>query len=57
MTWNNGDAFTADDVARNFARWTDGNVEGNAMASRFRGWSTKRPRRLREGAVVKVVTT
>jgi ABC-type transport system substrate-binding protein len=37
VTWNNGEPFTADDVIRNFARWTDGNVEGNAMASRFPG--------------------
>lgn len=37
VTWNNGDAFTADDVVRSFARWADGSVEGNAMASRFPG--------------------
>lgn len=37
VTWNNGDAFTADDVVRMFGRWTDGSVEGNAMASRFAG--------------------
>lgn len=39
VKWNNGDAFTADDVVRNFGRWTDGSVEGNAMASRFPGLS------------------
>ena len=39
VTWNNGDAFTADDVVRMFGRWTDGGVEGNAMASRFPGLS------------------
>ncbi|GLS87871.1 diguanylate cyclase [Cypionkella aquatica] len=37
VTWNNGDAFTADDVVRMFTRWTDGSVDGNAMASRFAG--------------------
>ncbi len=37
VTWNNGDAFTADDVVRMFGRWADGSVEGNAMASRFPG--------------------
>lgn len=37
VTWNNGDAFTADDVVRMFTRWCDGSVEGNAMASRFAG--------------------
>ena len=39
VMWNNGDAFTADDVVRNFGRWADGSVEGNAMASRFPGLS------------------
>lgn len=34
-TWNNGDPFTATDVARNFERWCDSTVEGNSMASRF----------------------
>jgi len=37
VTWNNGDAFTADDVIFNFTRWADGSVDGNAMASRFPG--------------------
>jgi peptide/nickel transport system substrate-binding protein len=54
VTWNNGDPFTADDVVRNFARWTDGNVEGNAMASRFPGLVDEATKTLREGAVVKV---
>lgn len=54
VTWNNGDAFTADDVVRNFARWTDGNVEGNAMASRFPGLQNPDTKTLRDGAVVKV---
>ena len=54
VTWNNGDAFTADDVVNNFTRWTDGNVEGNAMASRFPGLVDPATKTLREGAVVKV---
>jgi peptide/nickel transport system substrate-binding protein len=54
ITWNNGEAFTADDVVRNFTRWTDGNVEGNAMASRFPGLVDEATKTLREGAVVKV---
>jgi peptide/nickel transport system substrate-binding protein len=54
VTWNNGDAFTADDVVRNFTRWADGNVEGNAMASRFPGLTDEATKTLRDGAVVKV---
>jgi peptide/nickel transport system substrate-binding protein len=54
VTWNNGEPFTADDVVRNFARWADGNVEGNAMASRFPGLVDEATKTLRDGAVVKV---
>ncbi len=54
VTWNNGEPFTADDVVRNFGRWTDGNVEGNAMASRFPGLVDEATKTMREGAVVKV---
>ncbi|MDB2369082.1 ABC transporter substrate-binding protein [Octadecabacter sp.] len=35
VTWNNGDAFTAQDVARNILGWCDKDVEGNSMAGRF----------------------
>jgi len=35
VTWNNGDDFTAEDVARNIAGWCDRSLEGNSMAGRF----------------------
>ena len=54
VTWNNGEAFPADDVVRMFGRWTDTAVEGNAMASRFPGLMNAEATALRDGAVVKV---
>lgn len=54
VTWNNGDAFTADDVVRMFERWTDGSAEGNAMASRFMGLVDEGTKSMRDGSVVKI---
>ncbi|WP_372891485.1 ABC transporter substrate-binding protein [Rhodosalinus sp.] len=34
VTWNNGDAFTAEDVAHNIRRWCERDVEANSMAAR-----------------------
>ncbi len=49
VTWNNGDPFTAADVAHNFARWADSAVEGNSMASRV--GALMADGQLRDGAV------
>lgn len=35
VTWNNGEPFTAEDVARNITGWCDKGLEGNSMAGRF----------------------
>ena len=34
-TWSNGDAFNADDVVFNLARWCEAHVPSNSMASRL----------------------
>ncbi|MFY0659215.1 MAG: ABC transporter substrate-binding protein [Shimia sp.] len=35
VTWNNGTAFTAEDVASNIRGWCDRDTAGNSMAGRF----------------------
>jgi peptide/nickel transport system substrate-binding protein len=54
VTWNNGDAFTADDVVRIITAWCDAGVEGNSMASRMGGLVDEATKKAREGAIAKV---
>jgi len=51
VSWNNGDAFTAEDVAFNFGRWCDGTVEGNSMPGRLAALQDPETNQLRDGAV------
>lgn len=51
VRWNNGDPFTAADVARNIARWCDTAAAGNSMASRLTGLIDPATGQQRAGAV------
>ncbi len=51
VRWNNGDPFTAADVAHNFARWCDGTVAGNSMAGRLNALRDPSSGRIRPDAV------
>ena len=54
VTWNNGDPFTAEDVAFNIARWCEKGVEGNSMASRMGSLVDDETGVAREGAITVV---
>ncbi len=51
VTWNNGEAFTAADVAHNFERWCDGTVEGNSMAGRMAALTDPETNQIRPDAI------
>ncbi|RBI77225.1 diguanylate cyclase [Roseovarius sp. TE539] len=51
VTWQNGDSFTAKDVARNIARWCDSTAEGNSMASRMSALIDPATGKVRDGAI------
>ena len=54
VTWNNGDAFVAEDVMANFERWCDQSVEGNSMASRLTSMIDPETGRIADGVMEKV---
>ncbi len=51
VTWNNGDPFTAEDVARNISGWCDKSFEGNSMAGRFASLIDGETGRVIEGGI------
>ena len=54
VTWNNGDAFNADDVMFNLLRWCDASAEGNSMAARMGALVDPATKKARDGAITKV---
>ena len=54
VTWSTGEAFTAEDVAFNIARWCEAGVEGNSMASRMGSLVNADTGLARDGAITVV---
>ena len=51
VTWSNGDAFVAEDVAHNIRRWCDASAEGNSMATRMNPLIDPATKQARDGAI------
>lgn len=54
ITWNNGDAFNADDVVSNLNRWCEKGASGNSMAARVGALIDTKTGKARDGAIIKV---
>ncbi|RWB76995.1 MAG: ABC transporter substrate-binding protein [Mesorhizobium sp.] len=54
VTWNNGDAFNADDVVANLNRWCDKAASGNSMAARVGALIDPKTGKAKDGAITKV---
>ncbi|ETA72492.1 MULTISPECIES: ABC transporter substrate-binding protein [Mesorhizobium] len=54
VTWNNGDAFNADDVVSNLNRWCEKGASGNSMAARVGALIDPKSGKAKDGAITKV---